>query len=83
MRVKRYAYLTDSPMVEREVVVRQLVTPAVVDVVSGRPVRAGPELDDELSRRAYCKEHPDRTYAVAKRQLSKAELRRHGLSNDD
>jgi hypothetical protein len=65
----------------REVVVRQLVTAAVHDIVSGQAVCAGPELDEPRAWAAYRKARPDRRYAVNKRQLSRAELRRHGLAN--
>jgi hypothetical protein len=65
----------------REVVVRQLVTPAVYDVVTGAAICAGPELDEPRAWAAYRKAHPARVYAVGKRQLSRAELRRHGLTN--
>lgn len=65
----------------REVTIRQLVTPAVYDVVSGAAICAGPELDEPRTWAAYRKAQPDRVYAVAKRQLSRADLRRHGLAN--
>jgi hypothetical protein len=65
----------------REVAVRQLVTPAVVGAVTGQAVCTGPELDEPRAWAAYRRDHPSRTYAVSKRQLSRAELRRHGLSN--
>jgi len=65
----------------REVVVRQLVTPAVYDIVSGQAVCAGPELDEPRAWAAYRKAQPARCYAVSKRQLSRAELRRLGLAN--
>ena len=66
----------------REVVVRQIVTPAVHDAVTGAAVWAGPELDEPRAWDAYRKAHPRRLYAVAKRQVSRAELRRYGLTND-
>lgn len=65
----------------REAAVRQLVTPAVVDAVSGKAVCAGPELDDDRAWKAFRQAHPSRTYALSKRQLSRSELRRHGLTN--
>ena len=65
-----------------EIFVRQLVTPAVVDVVTGLPMKAGPETDDERAWTEFRKARPERLYAVAKRQLGRSELRKHGLSND-
>ena len=65
-----------------EVVVRQLVTPAVVDVVTGAPVNAGPDIDEASAWDAFRKQNPRLIYAAGKRQLSRAELRRHGLQND-
>ena len=65
-----------------EVVVRQLATPAVFDVVTGEAVVCGPEIDDAEGRKRHTAGRPARTYAVAKRQLSNRELRRHGLAND-
>lgn len=65
----------------REAVVRELVTPAVYDIVTGAAICAGPELDEPRAWAAYRKAHPERVYAVAKRQLARAELRRHGLTN--
>jgi hypothetical protein len=65
----------------REITVRQLVTPAVRDIVSGLAVCGGPELDEPRGWAQYHRAHPSRTYAVSKRQLSRMELRRHGLAN--
>ena len=67
---------------EIESIFRQLATPAVVDVVTGLPVKAGPETDDERAWTDFRKACPERLYAVAKRQLARTELRKHGLSND-
>lgn len=64
-----------------EVVVHQLITPAVQDIVTGRLVAAGPETDTVEGWKRFNREHPRRVYAVAKRQLCKRELRRFGLSN--
>ncbi|MBA4793650.1 MAG: hypothetical protein H2041_08295 [Phenylobacterium sp.] len=66
----------------REASLRQLVTPAVHDAVTGAAVCAGPELDEPRAWEAYRKAHTRRLYAVAKRQVSRAELRRYGLTND-
>jgi hypothetical protein len=74
----RYA---GAPRLEREVEVRHLVTPPVIDVVTGQLVHAGPEIDDEAHRKAFAAAHSDRRYACAKRQLSRAELRQHNVSN--
>ncbi len=78
--VARSVYF-DSAMRLIERVVRRLVTPGCFDVVTGEAVLAGPPTDDEASRKRYLAEHPERRYAIAKRQLSRRELRRHGLSN--
>jgi hypothetical protein len=81
--VKRPArpYDRSSPERTAEVLLYQLVTPAVRDVVTGEAVTAGPEVDDHDSWRRYRQDRPERVYAVAKRQLSRRELRRHGLRN--
>jgi hypothetical protein len=70
-----------SPVIDIEVTVRRLATPAVRDVVSNIMVEAGPPIDDEASWRTYRRSQPDRRYAIAKRVLSRRELRQHGLSN--
>ena len=44
-------------------------------------IAAGPNTDDEASWRSYRLGQPDRYYAIAKRVLSRRELRRHQLSN--
>lgn len=74
-------YSAVSPMRMIEVRVHQLMTPAVQDAVTGKAVLAGPESDDHESWKRYRQDRPERVYAVAKRQLSRRELRRHGLSN--
>jgi hypothetical protein len=60
---------------------RRLVTPAVRDAVAAGPVLAGPEFDRPTDWRIFRAANPNRTYAVAKRQLSRRELRSHGLTN--
>lgn len=82
VRRPRNPYSRSSDEVIVEVVVRQLVTPTVVDIVTGQPVAAGPELDQQDAWREYRKAVPTRTYAVFRRQLSRTELRRYGLEND-
>jgi hypothetical protein len=74
-------YMRTSPVVEMEMRVRRLVTPAVRDTVSGAVVPVGPEIDDAKAWAEYRRCHPDRRYAVGKRTLSRRELKRHGLSN--
>ena len=69
-----------SPVIEVELTVRRLATPAVRDVVKGL-VEVGPPIDDEAGWKAYHRAQPDRRYAVTKRALSRRELRRHGLGN--
>jgi hypothetical protein len=70
-----------SQTIELEMEVRRLVTPAARDAISGAAVPAGPEIDDERGRADYNRAYPDRHYAVGKRALSRAELKRHGLRN--
>jgi len=76
-------WAANGPVVSVDVSVRRLVTPAVVDVVTRAQVPAGPEIDDEAGWRTYRRQQPNRCYAAGKRMLSKAELRRHGLQNED
>jgi hypothetical protein len=61
----------------------RLVTPFVRDAVTGQAVPAGPLRDDRRGWIEYRWSHPERRYAVAKRMLSRAELRRYRLSNDN
>jgi hypothetical protein len=77
--LKRYA--RTSPMIEVEIKVRRLVTPAIKDAVNGTAVPAGPDIDDERSWAEYRRAHPDRRFAVGKRTMSRTELKRHGLRN--
>ena len=42
-----------SPVIEVEVTVRRLVTPAVRDVVTNALIEAGPPIDDEAGWNAY------------------------------
>lgn len=70
-----------SPERVVEVRLHQLVTSAVHDAVTGQAIPPGPEVTDHESWRRYRECHPERVYAIAKRQLSRGELRRHGLSN--
>jgi len=74
-------YSPRSPVVELEMAVRRLVTPAVRDAITGAAVPAGPEIDDERGRAEYRRTYPDRRYATGKRAISRAELKRHGLRN--
>jgi hypothetical protein len=70
-----------STVIEVELTVRRLATPAVRDVVMNTGIEVGPPIDDEVGWKAYHRAQPDRRYAVAKRALSRRELRRHGLCN--
>jgi hypothetical protein len=70
-----------GPAIEIEINVRRLASPAVIDCVTGRSVPPGPEIDEVAAWQRYRQEHPDRRYAVGKRQLAAKELRRHGLAN--
>jgi hypothetical protein len=44
-------------------------------------ITAGPATNDEASWSSYRRGQPDRYYSIAKRVLSRRELRRHRLSN--
>jgi hypothetical protein len=44
-------------------------------------IAVGPEVDDADDWARYRRDHPRRVYAIAKRVLSRSELRRFGLSN--
>jgi len=72
-----YGRKARSVKVERTT--RRLVTPGVRDIVTGKLVYAGPWEDDERSWRQYRYEHRERCYAIAKRSLSRRELKLHGL----
>jgi hypothetical protein len=76
-------YQRNSPVIEMEVNVHRLISPAVLDVVTGRSIPVGPEIDEETAWREYQRGYPDRRYAISKRQVPKKELRRHGLANVD
>ncbi len=79
LALKRYQ--RNSPTIEMEMNVRRLITPPVLDLVTGRSIPVGPEIDEEGAWREYGRNHPDRHYAISKRQLPKKELLRHGLAN--
>jgi hypothetical protein len=72
-----------SPLVEIEITVRRLIGPSVRDAVTGQPVEVGPEIDEARAWIEYRQRCPERRYAVSKRRLCKAELRRHGLHDQD
>ena len=74
-------YDPDSRIVEVEITVRRLITPDVRDVVANTMVEAGPAIDDPAAWQLYRRQYPSRHYAIAKRVLSRRELRRHGVSN--
>ena len=74
-------YQRNGPTIEIEVNIRRLVTPAVLDLVTGRSIPTGPDVDEEAAWREYRRSYPDPRYAIGKRQLSRKELRRHGLAN--
>ncbi|MBV9834178.1 MAG: hypothetical protein JO055_07225 [Alphaproteobacteria bacterium] len=70
------------PVVSDGVEIRRLCSAPVLDVVRYKEIQLGPPVDDARSWRAYNHAHRDRRYAAAKRSLSSAELKRHGLSNE-
>ncbi len=61
--------------------VRRLISPPVRDVATGHMIPVGPLIDDAVSWRNYRGMQAGRRYAIAKRVLSRRELRRHGLTN--
>ncbi len=69
--------------IEIEGTVRRLAGPSVRDAATGRNVEIGPEIDEQRAWTEYRRRRPDRRYAVSKRRLCKAELRRHGLHDQD
>jgi hypothetical protein len=71
LRLKPYGA---SKIVDVEVTVQRLVTPAVRDAVTRTLIEAGPATNDPASMRAYARCHPDRRYAIAKRMLGRQEL---------
>ena len=81
-KIPQKLYARSSPTVEMEMRVRRLVTPAVIDAVSGKAVPCGPEIDAPETWAEYRKRYPDGKHAVAKRSLSRRELRQHGLANE-
>lgn len=70
-------------MVDISVRIRRLVTAPVYDAVAGRWIPVGPEVDDYRGRAEFLARNPDGVYAIGKRTLSRAELRRHDLVNLD
>ena len=63
-----------------ELTVRRLAGPALRDVVtSRRPAEIDPEIGEQRAWAEYRRRHPGRRYAIARRPLSRAERRRHGL----
>jgi hypothetical protein len=72
-----------NPVVEIKVTVRRLAGPSVRDAATGRNIEVGPEIDEQRAWTEYRRRCPDRRYAVSKRRLCKAELRRHGLHDHD
>lgn len=70
-----------GPFLEIEMDIRRLVSPPVRDVATGEVIEVGPACDDPESWTSYRRARPDRRYTVAKRALSRLELRRHGVRN--
>jgi hypothetical protein len=79
----RKQYRRNKPTIEMEVTTRRLVTTPVRDMVTGKSIPVGPQVDDADAWRGYRRNYPDRRYAISRRQLSGKELRRHGLANLD
>ncbi len=82
--VRKLPYVSHSSrsrFFDAEMNVGRLMTPPVRDVVTGTMIEVGPAIDDARSWDTYRRASPDRHYAMAKRVLSRRELRRHGLTN--
>jgi hypothetical protein len=60
--------------------IRRLPVPLLRDAATGQPVESGPEIDDPRTRTEYRRRRSDRRYAVSKRRLCKAELRRQNCT---
>jgi len=82
VKVPLHVYARKNHVVEVEMNVRRLMSPSVWDVVTKAIIAVGPAIDDPKSWNHYRRAQPDRRYAMAKRALSRRELRRHGLSNN-
>jgi hypothetical protein len=60
---------------------RRSASQSLRDAATGQFVMIGPDIDEPRVWTEYCRRHPDRRYAVAKRRLSKMELRQRRLHN--
>jgi hypothetical protein len=70
----RKSYNRRSSVVEVDVIVWQLITPAVRDAVTNTMIEAGSSTDDPDAWEAYKRRHFSRYYAIAKRALSRRKL---------
>lgn len=77
------SYSSRAGFFEAEMNVGRLITQPVRDVMNGARIEVGPAIDNVQSWAAYRRERPDRRYAIAKRVLSRSELRRYRLANSD
>ena len=75
------SYHRRGPFIEIEMDERRLVSPPVRDVATGELIAVGPAIDDVESWKRYRHEQPVRNYAVAKRALSRRELRHYKIGN--
>jgi len=78
---RRHPYSAPRDTYEVEVDVRTLITPDVWDVLEKRFIPVGPKIDDEENWQEFRQNRSSTMYAVAKRTLSRRELRRNGLTN--
>jgi hypothetical protein len=76
-------YSRNGRIFEADMEIRRLASPAVRDSVTGSLIEVGPAIDSAANWKEYRRMQPDQRYAIAKRVLSRKELRRHGLSNPD
>jgi hypothetical protein len=81
-RLPLHPYRQNSSVFEAEMNVRRLISPPVWDACCNAMIDVGPMFDDARSWNLYRRGQPDRRYTIAKRLLSRQELRRHGINND-
>lgn len=81
-RVALKPHRSVSPIVESDITVRRLVTPPVRCALTGALRHAGPHEDTPEAWSEFRRRHRDPRYVIAKHQLGRRELHRHGLVND-
>ncbi len=74
-------YRSVGRTVETDITVRRLVTPPVCDALTGALRHAGPQEDTPEAWSEFRRRHRDAPYVIAKRQLGRRDLHRHGIAN--